>query len=161
MIVNSAGELFTSKIFFSEFDALAADEARRRFCDLQDKGIIKKNCVFDDMSWFTTDEYSNIGLHFKFNEFEYKPYEEILDFDLIVFIEYLKAFILSLFGEIALETIRMFLLDIRHIISIPPRSVYGNNSNLKLIQPRQCERFFSSLPADSEVLEQLISGVAA
>ena len=161
MIVNNAEELFTSKISFSEFDALAVNEARSRFSDLQDRGIIKKNCVFDDVSWFTTDEYSNIGLHFKFNEFEYKPYEEILDFELAEFVVYLKAYMVSLFGEIALETIQLFLLDIRHIVSMPPVYVYGNNSDLKLRQPRKCEAFFSSLPADSEELGQLISGLVA
>lgn len=161
MIVNNAEELVTSKISFSEFDALAVDEAEKRFSDLQDSGIIKKNCAFDDMSWYTTDEYSNIGLHFKFNAFAYKPYEEILDFELTDFIEYLKAYMVSLFGEIALDTIRSFLLDIRHIVSTPPESVYGNNSDLKLVQPRKCEAFFSALPADSEVLGQLISELAA
>lgn len=161
MIVNHAEELYTSRISFGEFDALAVDEAEKRFSELQGSGIIKKNCAFADMSWFTTDEYSNIGLHFKFTPFEYKQYEEMLDFGLDDFIDYLKAYIVSLFGEIALDTIRSFLLDMRHIVSTPPESVYGNNGDLKLMQPRQCEAFFSALPADADNLDQLVKGLAA
>lgn len=161
MIVNHAEELFTSRISFSEFDSLAVDEAKKRFSDFQDEGIIKRNCAFEDKVWYTTDEYSNIGLYFKFTMFEYKEYEVILDFELNEFVLYLKAYLVSLFGEIALDSIRTFLLDIRHIIATPPQQIYGNNSRLKIMHPRQCESFFSALPADGEGLEQLINGLAA
>lgn len=161
MIINHAEELYTSKITFSEFDALAIGEAEAHFSDLQNEGIIKENCSFGDNVWYTTDEYANIGLHFKFNPFEFKRYEEILDFGLDEFVSYLKAYLISLFGEVALETIRTVLLDIRHIISTPPESIYGSNQELKIMQPRQCESFFSALPADEETLEPLLKGLAA
>lgn len=161
MIVNQAEDLFTSRISFTEFDALSIEEAKRRFSDLQNDGIIKVNSSFEDSVWYTTDEYANIGMHFTFNLFDFKKYEEIFGFGLDEFIEFLKAQLTSLFGEIALDTIRQFLLDVRHIIEVSPEQIYGNSSKLQIMEPRQCERFFSALPADDDELEKLTNGLAS
>jgi hypothetical protein len=91
VIVNQAEELYNSSISFTEFDELTIDESEKLFADLQNEGIIKKNCSFGDAVWYTTNQYSNIGLHFKFSEFEYKKYEEMLGFGLEDFVLYLKA----------------------------------------------------------------------
>ena len=107
MIVNQAEELYTSRISFTDFDALAIDEAKKRFYDLQSEGIIKNDCSFEDAVWHTTDEYANIGLHFMFSPFDFKKYEDIFDFGFEEFIIFTKAHLVSLFGEIALDTIRI------------------------------------------------------
>lgn len=161
MIVNQAEELYTSRISFTDFDALVIDEAKKRFYDLQSEGIIKNNCSFEDAVWHTTDEYANTGLHFKFSAFDFKKYEDMFDFGLEEFILFVKAHLVSLFGEIALDTIRSLLLDIRHIMASSPKMVYGNNPELRIMQPRQCESFFSALPADDEGLDNLINGLAS
>ena len=58
-------------------------------------------------------------------------------------------------------TIRSLLLDIRHIMALSPEQIYGNNSELQIMQPRGCVKFFSALPVDDEGLDKLINGLAS
>lgn len=160
MITNE--NLFTAVATLSEFDDLAVEAAMSAFDDLQQKGVIKTESAFDDGVWYTTDEYSNVGLHFEFDEEDYyQNYADILDLNMDDFVLYVKVFMVSLFGRNALETIRAFLLDLRHIVSVPANRIGGLTSELKLSAPRLCEEFLSVCHVEGEELEKLIAGISA
>ena len=103
------------------------------------------------------DQYSNVGLHFNFNAVAYKKdYEDILALRLIDFSQYIKAYVVSLFGRYALDSIRNFVLDARHIIDTPASEIYGVTDAISISHPMLCVDFLSSLPsADCTAIERL------
>lgn len=97
MNLNHAEDLFTASINVINLDNLAIEKARKCFLEFQNEGVIKKKCCFEDDVWYTTNEYANIGLHFKFNRFSYGQYQDIFRLEFDDFILYVKAY-LALFG---------------------------------------------------------------
>jgi len=161
MIINTAEELFSASLNFISLNELSIEEAKERFLAFQKSGVIKTNCTFDDNVWYTTDEYSNVGLHFDFNIFTYKQYEEVFNLPLDSFITHLKAYLVSIFGRNALVSIQTFLLDMRHITSTNIQQVCDTASNMRITRPNICIDFFSMLSTsyDNEQLEQLINAM--
>ena len=151
MIVTAAENLVCNYIGFLCLSPDAVDEARKAFASMQEQGVIKRNCFFDDDVWQTTDEYSNVGLHFKFNLFSYNNnYREMISMSFAEFMDCVKAFIISFFGKNALMTIQSVLLDLRHIIATPPDLIYAVSSEISISNPHLCEDFFTQLPNGME-----------
>ena len=100
-----------------EFDEDALNKAKEIFIEYQNKNTLI-NCTFDDENWTITDEYSVIGLNFKFEEFSYRRhYEELFDMDIVDFTNNVKVYVTTLLGQYSSSAIRDFLNDIRRIIS--------------------------------------------
>ena len=99
MAVLLAETLFSSTSNIVNIDSLSIDAAKERFAQFQEAGVIKTGFSFEDDTWQTTDQYSNIGLYFDFNPFAYKKYEPVFNLPFEQFTAYVKAFALSLFGK--------------------------------------------------------------
>lgn len=163
MNVTAAEKLLSSSLSLVTLDLTAIQEARERFTEYQDIGVIKSPCRFDDEAWYTTDEYANIGLHFTFNIFAYKSYESVFGMELPEFVLHVKAFLVSLLGRNALTSIHTLLLDLRHITNTNINSVFGASEDFRIMLPNLCAEFFLMLPnADKNVaLNRLIDAMEA
>ena len=151
MIITAAKNLVFNYTSFFILSPDAIDKARSAFATMQEHGVIKENCRFEDDVWQTTDQYSNVGLHFKFNLFCYtRNYQEMMAMSFADFMDCVKAFIISFFGKNALLTIQSLLLDLRHIIETPPELIYAVSSEINIYNPHLCEDFFSQLPNSME-----------
>ena len=150
-MIMSERNLISSVLATSVFSTELLEEAKERFAQLQGDSIIRTGCSFDDTVWATTDEYSNIGLHFKFNLFSYTSnYYPLLNIQMHQFVDALKTFILSLIGRYALATIQSFLLDMRHITLVPPDQIYAATDEIHLSCPLLCADFFTSIYSKNE-----------
>lgn len=149
-MVEKATNLVYSTLALVSLEDFKTDGAQKRFLDFQNTGIINSSSRYEDSMWKLTDEYSNIGLYFKFNRFQYSNFTDIFQIDYHTFLSYTKAFAVSLLGRIALRSIECVLLDLRHILA----SNYENICNLtepkKLMMPSLCSEFFSLLPNSNE-----------
>lgn len=141
-MVEKATDLVYSTLALVSLEDFKTDEAQKRFLEFQNTGIINSSSRYEDSMWKLTDEYSNIGLYFKFNRFQYSNFTNIFQIDYHTFLSYTKAFAVSLLGRIALRSIECVLLDLRHILA----SNYENICNLtepkKLKMPSLCSEFF-------------------
>lgn len=158
MNLNQAEDLFTASINITDLDNLAIENAKTCFVVFQNDGVIKKKCRFEDDVWFTTNEYANIGLHFKFNRFSYSQYQNIFHLDFDEFILYVKAYLTLFFGKNALDTLQTLLLDLRHIIGYDLEGVQTADPGLTIHFPAYCADFFAMLPGadDNDELETLM-----
>lgn len=161
MTENQAKDLFSSSTNVVTLNHLAIEDAKRRFKEFQNAGVIKAQCNFEDEVWYTTDQYANIGLHFKFNRFSYQQYQQRLQLSFEEFLLYVKAYLTICFGKNALDTMRSVLLDLRHIISFNIEEVCAISPNLLISLPAHCADFFSMLPdADkNEAIEELMNAM--
>lgn len=126
------------------------EEAIRQFDRFKEIGVIKSGVSYKDNVWKLTDEYSNVGLYFKFDRFHYSNYESIFEIYYDDFIEYVKAFAISLLGKNALFSIESFLLDLRHIIASTYDDVCNMVSPERINLPSLCSEFFSVLPGSND-----------
>lgn len=151
MNANTAKKLFSAYTNIIIFDEESLVEAKATFNNYLSLGVIKEGTSFEDTSWHTTDEYSNVGLHFNFNKREYNEnYFEVLDLPFPDFVLYVKAFILSTFGKTALKSMQSALLDLRRIIKFNIDNICENNEDIRIIHPILCVDFFSMLPSANE-----------
>lgn len=153
--------LVSSSLNYIYLDKLVLEDAKKKYIDYQNEGVIIQGYCFDDNTWKTTDEYSNVGFHFRFDIFSYNKYKPLFNMELNEFISYLKAYLISLFGKNALETIRCVLLDIRRIMKTSPDDIYGTTKEIRLYAPNLCSDFFSLLPisGDESSLDSLIDAM--
>lgn len=159
---TEAPQLVNSSMLYITLDNTAIEDAKEKFWLLKEAGVIKQISNFEDKVWYTTDEYSNVGLHFKLNKFGYQNYKEIFNMDFDDFTNALKAYMVSLFGRNVLQSIRSFLLDIRHILSVPPSDIYGTMADLTIATPAICSDFFTSLKnVNEEEVTRLTSAMEA
>lgn len=161
MNVTLAENLFSSNLNFIDLDSLSIDAAKERFLNFQNAGVIKNNCLFTDNTWFTTNEYANIGLYFDFNRFSYRKYEPIFNLSFSRFTDYAKAYCISIFGKNVLTSIENTLLDLKHLISKDYEDVCGEMSDLRLYSINRVSDFLSLLVTDdnAEVMERLLSAL--
>lgn len=140
-------KLFTQKQNLFELKKEAIKNAEVSFDEYVGLKIIRKDCNFDDPVWYTTDEYANIGIHFSFNEFSYdKYYRDYFHLEFDEFLHYLKAYLMTLFGKNALNTMRSFVLDMRHIIERDIDEVADATDKLSLSTSSLVADFLSLLP---------------
>jgi len=163
MRINIAENLFSSTLNFIELNSLSISTAKTIFLKYQEAGVIKDNCSFEDEIWHTTNEYANIGLYFNFNKFAYRKYEDVFQLNFNEFVDYTKAYCISIFGQNVLTSIENTLLDIKHIIDINYEIVCGENADLKLYSSNRLSDFFSLLTTDdnSDKIDYLISALDA
>jgi hypothetical protein len=161
MSVALAEKLFSSRLNFIELDSLSVSAARNRFHDFQHSGVIKDGCCFDDDVWYTTNEYSNVGLYFDFNRFAYKKYEGMFHLKLEDFTAYVKSYCMSIFGKNVLISIENTLLDIKHFLCTDPEDFCGEMSDLRLYSANRLSDFLSLLVTDDNEpeMERLTSAL--
>lgn len=99
MINNTVQALISSHLSFVDLKYFSETESRNRFIDFQNSGVIKPDSFYDDNVWKLTDEYSNVGIYFKFDRFRYSNYEKVFGIPLTDFLNYVKAFVVSLAWE--------------------------------------------------------------
>lgn len=117
MLIPTQKNLYSSSMSMISLSDVNVEDVKTRFEGFQRDGVINSDCKFDDPVWHTTDEYSNVGLHFKFNLFSYSNnYQQIFSLPFEGFVVSVKAFILSIMGRNALSSIQTVLLDLRHVI---------------------------------------------
>ena len=158
MNVNTAEQLFSAYTNIIIFDKASLAEGKATFNNYLSSGVIREGIKFEDSSWRTTDEYSNVGLHFKFNKKSYEDhYLGVLNIPFYDFVLYVKTFLLSVFGKKALLSMQTVLLDLRHIIEADIDDIYGSNKDIRIVHPILCEDFFSMLPSanENEAIERL------
>ena len=76
-MVEKATDLVYSTLALVSLEDFKTDEAQKRFLEFQNTGIINSSSRYEDSMWKLTDEYSNIGLYFKFNRFQYSNFTNI------------------------------------------------------------------------------------
>ena len=77
-MIEKATDLVYSALALVSLEDFKTDEAQKRFLDFQNAGIINSASRYEDPMWKLTDEYSNIGLYFKFNRFQYSNFTDRL-----------------------------------------------------------------------------------
>ncbi|MBP3898794.1 MAG: hypothetical protein J6D57_13295 [Mogibacterium sp.] len=138
---------FIEKQNLFELKKESIENAEIRFDELAALGVIRRDCSFDDPVWYTTDEYSNIGLHFTFDEESYgRHYREYFHLSFEDFLSYLKSYLTILFGKNALSTMQDFVLDVRHLIATDIDEVADATARLSLSTPSLVSDFLSLLP---------------
>lgn len=149
MNVTTAEKLVSSKTTYIFLDKDSVEDAKTKFQEFQKLNIIKPESTFDGSVWKTTDQYSNVGLHFEFDEKSYKKhYEALFELSFRDFLDLVKAYLISLLGKNVLVTLANVLLDIRHIINTPPRIV--TSGSFTFDTPRLCMDFFTSFALNVE-----------
>jgi hypothetical protein len=149
MNVNLAEKLFSSNLNFIELNLLSVSSAKKRFREYQEAGVIKKNCSFEDSVWQTTNEYANVGLYFNFNQFAYKRYEDVFMLSYASFVDYTKAYCISIFGKNVLTSIEDTLLDIKHLMEKDYEDICGEMADLRLYSANRLSDFLSLLATDN------------
>lgn len=158
--MSNQAKLFRSITDVTIFDDGFIKQAREQFEDYVSKGIILTT-DFDEHKWQTTNEYQNIGFLFNVNIFQYKRYfEPLLGLTHAEFIDYLKSFIVLSMDKNVLQSLQLFLRDIKRIVKEVKQDVVEDVESIRITSPTLCINFLSSLPSpdDSElglVLEQL------
>ena len=159
MNINLAENLFSSNLNFIELNSLSISFAKERFIEFQNAGVIKNGCSFEDSVWRTTNEYANVGLYFDFNLFAYKKYEAIFHLPFNSFVDYAKAYCLSIFNKNVLVSIENTLLDIKHLIEKDYEDVCDELADLNFYSVNRISDFLSLLVTDenSDKMERLIA----
>lgn len=133
-----------------QFDTSSVDTARQIYKEQVKQGVIKDGS-FDDAVWQTTDEYSNLSLDFRFNELSYRNwYRNIFGMNIISFTNYVKVYVLYLFGKLVLRSIQGFLADIKRMLLTDPKDLFALNAELTLIHTNQLVEFLSFFPESDE-----------
>lgn len=163
MAVLLAETLFSSTSNIVNIDSLSIDAAKERFTQFQEAGVIKTGFSFEDDTWQTTDQYSNIGLYFDFNRFAYKKYEPVFNLPFEQFTAYVKAFALSLFGKNVLGSVESSLLDIKHLLERNYEEICGEMSDFNLYSANRLSDFLALFVTDDNVeqLNRLIGALDA
>jgi len=149
MNVTTAEKLVSSKTRYIFLDKDSVEDAKTKFQEFQKLNIIKPESSFEDSIWRTTDQCSNVGLHFEFDETSYrKHYEALFEMSFRDFLDLVKTHLISLLGKNVLLTLSGVLLDIRHIINTAPRIVTSGDFSFDM--PRLCMDFFTAFALNVE-----------
>lgn len=162
MIENTAEHnLFETILSMQSLDQVSLKRAKSIFSTYSNNNVFK-NCMFESQSWHTTDEYSNIGIHFNFNKLSYKRfYENVFCLDFKDFINYVKVFVTFTLGKNVLKTLQTFVNDLKRIIKTDIEEIYASSAMLKINIPSLCIDFFSILPEgkESDTVERLMDAL--
>ena len=147
---NTAEKLYEEIINLNELSYIDIEKAKEIFRQYQYKKIIKSG-MFEDEIWQTTDEYSNVGLHFNFNQFSYlKYYYPKLNMSFEKFIEFVKVFIIYSMGKCILHTLQNVLNDLKKMIKTDPEEIYAINPSLKINYANYLIDFFTIIPNQND-----------
>lgn len=162
MIMNTAEKLMFRTILSVQcLDKSSLIKAKDIFNSYIKENVFV-NCSFEDDVWHSTDEYSNIGIHYNFNKIAYKRfYEEIFGLTCNEFINYVKIFISYTMGKNVLRTLQTVTNDLKRIIRTDPADIFGESADLKINVPNLCTNFLSILPeyGDEKQVEQILNAL--
>jgi hypothetical protein len=143
-------KLFDTFLSVDTFNNENIEEAKLIFKEYQEKGIIIDS-DFEDTNWFSSDQYSNITISFRFDPFMYKRnYEEVLDMSYEDFLDYFKTFIVFTFGKNSLKTIQEVTNDVKKIITVAPEKINASNTTANIRNSYMCMDFFTILAVREE-----------
>ena len=138
---------FVEKLNIFELRKESIKDAEITFDEMAALRVIRPGCKFDDPVWYTTDEYSNVGIHFDFDRFSYdRCYHNYFHLNYDEFIYFIKSYLMTRFGTNALNTMRAFVLDMRHIVKTDIDKVANATEELKLNVPFLVADFLSMVP---------------
>ena len=140
-------EMYNTIIGIKGMDGTCIEKGRIIFEEYKDKNIISDSSFYDT-HWQFSDEYSNVGMQFNFNELSYnKYYKDVFHLSISDFVDYVKTYMMFNMGKFVLATLRDTLNDIKRIISCTPEEL--NSSQLFIGYPNRILDFLSMLPVDN------------
>ena len=154
-------DYFNTILSIPSLNEASINKAKEIFEKYAEQGVFI-DCSFEDEVWKTTDEYSNVGLHFNFNMVAYKKYyEKVFCLSYEEFVTYSKVFIAITMGKNVLKTLQMALNDIKRIIRTDVDEIYGSNTDLAICAPKLCIDFISLLPEgdNADAVDRLVDAL--
>lgn len=150
--------LFSELLTVQTLNKSSLNNARNIFDSYKDRGVLK-DCKFEDRKWYSTDEYSNVGINFNFNELSFNRwYRDIFQLNYSEFVDYVKVFVAYTLGKNVLKTLQTAVNDLKRLIRTNVEELYASSVNLQLATPSLCIDFITLLPhgEDNIELEKLI-----
>lgn len=137
-------KMFDTVIGILAMDNSCIDKGKEIFEQYKEKHVIIDSS-FSDIRWQFSDEYSNVGIQFNFNEVSYnRHYKAIFDMPFSIFIDYVKTYVMFTMGKIILNTLRDTVNDIKRMITTAPEGV--DVDTLFITNPNRLIEFLSMLP---------------
>lgn len=137
-------KLFETIITVETLNVKNIESARELFESYKKKRIII-DCTFEDERWQFCDEYSNVGIIFKIQDFTYKRYyKSIFGISTPLFIKFLKTYLILTMGTRVLESLRNIVNDIKKLIKYDYRNIL--NEDIKFTKPNNLIEFIELMP---------------
>lgn len=133
-------------------------KAKNLFIEYRNQGIIISS-DFSDSKWQFSDEYSHVGIYFNVNEFAYKSYyESCFNIPCVIFVDYLKTYVIFTMGDLVLTTLRNIVNDVKRILKYDPQEIYALSYEVFLNSPHRVNEFLSLLPEtdDPQKIERIM-----
>lgn len=142
-------KMYDTVIGIQSMDHSCIEKGKEIFEEYKARNIIIE-CSFMDKRWQFSDEYSNVGMQFNFNEISYnRHYRQLFHLTFAGFIDYVKTYIMFTMGKIILSTLRDTLNDIKRMVGTAPEEL--DQDSLFITNPNRVLEFLSMLPvADTE-----------
>jgi len=137
-------KMFDTVIGIQAMDNSCIDKGREIFEQYKQKHVIIDSS-FSDIRWQFSDEYSNVGIQFNFNEVSYnRHYKGLFNMTFSMFSDYVKTYVMFTMGQIILNTLRDTVNDIKRLITTAPEVVDADT--LFITNPNRLLEFLSMLP---------------
>lgn len=142
-------KMYDTVIGIQSMDNSCIEKGKEIFEEYKAKNIIIGSS-FNDKRWQFSDEYSNVGMQFNFNEVSYnKHYKQLFHLSFADFTDYAKTYVMFTMGKIILNTLRDTLNDIKRMVGTAPEEL--DSDSLFITNPNRVVEFLSMLPvADTE-----------
>ena len=155
-------KMFDTIIGIQGLDNSCIDKAKEIFEQYKEKNIIIGSS-FSDKRWQFSDEYSNVGMQFNFNEVSYnRHYKKLFELPFPEFLDYAKTYVMFTMGKIILSTLRDTVNDMKRMIGTAPEEVNANT--FFIANPNRMLEFLSMLPiaeTENEVMERFMDKIDA
>lgn len=152
-ITSQENPLFSELLAIQEMDTENLVKAHKIFDTYKFKGVFK-DCNFEDTKWHSTDEYSNVGIHFNFNELSYNRwYRDVFKLDYLKFVNFVKVYVTYTLGKNILRTLQKMVNDLKRLIKTDINALYGASIEMKITVPNLCIDFITLLPSRKENAE--------
>lgn len=137
-------KMFDTIIGIQSLDNSCINKGKEIFEQYKKKNIIIDS-LFSDMRWQFSDEYSNVGIRFNFNEVSYNQhYKKLFHISYSAFCDYAKTFVMFTMGKIVLNTLRDTVNDMKRMVGIAPEEI--DMGTLFITNPNRLLEFLSMLP---------------
>lgn len=155
-------KMFDTIIGIRGLDNSCIDKAKEIFEQYKEKNIIIGSS-FSDKRWQFSDEYSNVGMQFNFNEVSYnRHYKKLFQLPFSEFLAYAKTYVMFTMGKIILSTLRDTVNDMKRMIGTAPEEVSADT--LFITNPNRMLEFLSMLPIaenENELMERFMDKIDA
>lgn len=137
-------KMFDTIIGIQNMDDSCIGRAKEIFEQYKKKHIIIGS-FFPDTRWQFSDEYSNVGVQFNFNEISYdRNYKRLFQMTFSKFCDYAKSYVMFTMGKITLGTLRDTVNDMKRMIDTAPEELDADK--LFITNPNRLLEFLSMLP---------------